>query len=161
MILLLEFLSSWLIFTFSLYQGLLELTGQLASVREQPIQTSQDKVSPWLWLLPPVKMRKEKERILTILAENQVSRDQLRKVVGFLDKATGWFYVALGGWLLAVAETYLAVAQLTTHGLLFKTWLALLILTALGVANGFYRTSEKRQDRALQQIDQAIEKRKK
>ena len=115
MILLLEFLSSWLIFTFSLYQGLLELTGQLASVREQPIQTSQDKVSPWLWLLPPVKIRKEKERILTILAENQVSRDQLRKVVGFLDKATGWFYVALGGWLLAVAETYLAVAQLTTH----------------------------------------------
>ena len=82
-------------------------------------------------------------------------------MVGFLDKATGWFYVALGGWLLAVAETYLAVAQLTTHGLLFKTLLALLILTALGVANGFYRTSEKRQDRALQQIDQAIEKRKK
>ena len=160
MILLLEFLSSWLIFTFSLYQGLLELTGQLASVREQPIQTSQDKVSPWLWLLPPVKMRKEKERILTILAENQVSRDQLRKVVGFLDKATGWFYVVLGGWLLAV-ETYLSVAQLTTHGLLFKTLLALLILTALGVANGFYRTSEKRQYRALQQIDQAIEKRKK
>lgn len=93
------------------------------------------------------------------MAENQVSRDQLRKVVGFLDKATGWFYVVLGGWLLAV-ETYLAVAQLTTHGLLFKTLLALLILTALGVANGFYRTSEKRQDRALQQIDQAIEKRK-
>lgn len=51
---LLEFGSAWLIFTFSLYQGLLELNEQLSVVREQKGQ-SEKKVSPWLWLLPPLK----------------------------------------------------------------------------------------------------------
>ncbi len=85
---LLEFGSAWLIFTFSLYQGLLELNEQLSVVREQKGQ-SERKVSPWLWLLPPLKVRNEKKRTLKILDENNVSRDQLSKVIGFLDKATG------------------------------------------------------------------------
>ncbi|WP_261370311.1 hypothetical protein [Weissella cibaria] len=71
---LLEFGSAWLIFTFSLYQGLLELNEQLSVVREQKGQ-SERKVSPWLWLLPPLKVRNEKKRTLKILAENNVSRD--------------------------------------------------------------------------------------
>lgn len=77
---LLEFGSAWLIFTFSLYQGLLELNEQLSVVREQKGQ-SEKKVSPWLWLLPPLKVRNEKKRTLKILAENNVSRDQLSKVL--------------------------------------------------------------------------------
>ena len=36
---LLEFGSAWLIFTFSLYQGLLELNEQLSVVREQKGQS--------------------------------------------------------------------------------------------------------------------------
>ena len=85
---LLEFGSAWLIFTFSLYQGLLELNEQLSVVREQKGQ-SERKVSPWLWLLPPLKVRNEKKRTLKILAENNVSRDQLSKVIGFLEPASG------------------------------------------------------------------------
>ena len=153
---LLEFGSAWLIFTFSLYQGLLELNEQLSVVREQKGQ-SEKKVSPWLWLLPPLKVLNEKKRTLKILAENNVSRDQLSKVIGFLDKATGWFYVALGGWLLAIAETYSLVEEHVEENVVLIFVIVLILLTDLGIANGFYRTSDKRKKKALMELENQLQ----
>lgn len=142
-------------FKFSLYQGLLELNEQLSVVRGQKIEGGK-KISPWLWLLPPLKVKKEKERTLAILAKNDVNRDQLSKVIGFLDKATGWFYVALGGWLLAIAETYSLAEEFAEDNAVWIFVIALVLLTILGIANGFYRTSEKRKNKTLMELEQQL-----
>ena len=102
-------------------------------------------------------MRNEKKGTLKILAENNVSRDQLSKVIGFLDKATGWFYVALGGWLLAIAETYSLVEEHVEEHTMLIFVIVLILLTGMGIANGFYRTSDKRKKKALMELENQLQ----
>ncbi|MCT6894307.1 MAG: hypothetical protein M3Z45_02605, partial [Bombilactobacillus mellifer] len=56
-----EVLGEWLLFTFPIYQGLIELY-DYEHFLEDFSQSSQlsDKISPWYWLLPPVKIYLEK-----------------------------------------------------------------------------------------------------
>ncbi|HEX4386976.1 MAG TPA: hypothetical protein VH083_28675 [Myxococcales bacterium] len=65
------------------------------------------KASRWWWLLPPVKAvldRMHLDRLRRqVLAE--LPLDDYEALLNFSNKATGWFLVAGGGFLLAVNET--------------------------------------------------------
>jgi hypothetical protein len=61
----------------------------------------------------------------------------------FLHKATGWVFVALGGFLIAVTETYDLVEG--SEWSLAVFWILIVVMTGLSVANAAAR--EARTDR--------------
>ena len=63
-------------------------------------------VSPWWWLIPPLKVHKERVRGNNILRVAADTKRERRQAVNFLDKATAWYFVALAGWLKMITFTY-------------------------------------------------------
>lgn len=102
------FIGVWLLFTFPMYQAFLELSDQaiafskIVSEKLAPVE----KVSPVYWLIPPLKIRKEKQRALRIIRGLQLETNDLKKLLLYFDKATAWFYVALAGLLNGIYVTY-------------------------------------------------------
>lgn len=106
------FIGAWLLFGGPIYQAALELSDEdferdrihRASHREK----SKDKVSFWWWLLPPVKIILERRRLHRYRQQYLSSLEpaELERLISFINKATGWLLVALGGFLLAIKETY-------------------------------------------------------
>jgi hypothetical protein len=101
-----------MLFAWPLYQGALELasdTDVWSTLHEagKNVEPLPD-ISPWWWLIPPVRRFLERRRIKRMIAlySKNIKEDQKDLVREFGKTATGWFYVALGGWLLALSETY-------------------------------------------------------
>lgn len=106
------FLGAWLLVAGPLYQAALELRDEnleqdhFDKAREQVNNVPH--VSVWWWLIPPVKVYLERRRDARFRREfmNHLSDTDLEAMVSFMSKATGWAVVSLGGFLLAVNETY-------------------------------------------------------
>ena len=116
LILWVGFAGAWLLFAGPLYQAALEL-------KEENIEFDRTKaveglrkprpISVWWWLLPPIKLWLEHRR------SNEIRRafvrslppETMETLLSFLNKATGWSYVGLGGFCIALKETY----ELTEH----------------------------------------------
>ena len=85
-----------------LYQGALELLEE--DIDQEGIDASvariprPDPPSPWWWLLPPVMylIRRHRGRALRQAVLAQLTQAQRDQTTSFLNKATGWFTVALG-----------------------------------------------------------------
>jgi hypothetical protein len=133
------FLGAWLLVAGPLYQGSVELREE--DVDREGIETSTARMprpdwpSPWWWLLPPamylIRRRHRKAFRQAVLAQlTQAQRDQF---TSFINKATGWFTVAVGAGLLATEQTW----QITEHhhwpGWSF--WLLLVAMLAVSVLN--------------------------
>jgi len=130
------FLGAWLLVAGPMLQGAIELRDEnldrdafdneaVRSVPEPP------PISSWWWLLPPVAYVKNRKRtqahhdaVFALLTQ-----DQRAQFVGFTNKATGWFTVAGGAFLIALKETW----ELTE---LFELalWLYILVVVILAVA---------------------------
>ena len=132
------FFGAWLLVAGPLYQAALELAGEnisredFASVR--PAEPSRPKPSGWWWLIPPVGFWKQRryaegERQAMMAAMPQ---DVMANWLSFMNKATAWFYVASGAFLIAIKETYELV-----EGHEWPTWVfwALIVVMA-GLATG-------------------------
>jgi len=65
-------------------------------------------VSAYWWLLPPVRLYLERRRShrMNRLLIHQMDPTDVEALMSFLNKATGWMFVAVGGFLLALQETY-------------------------------------------------------
>jgi hypothetical protein len=106
------FLGAWLLFGGPVYQAALELHEQdiqrerFAEVTGQVPQPPS--VTGWWWLLPPVRYLLERRRRRqwrdAVLAA--MSPAEVEALVTYIDKATGWLFVGLGGLLIAVKETW-------------------------------------------------------
>jgi hypothetical protein len=81
---------------------------EIDRLRERLRAFAPPKVSPLWWLLPPVKIILE--RISLYQYRNKLlealSREEFEALLDFTNKGTGWLFVAGGGFLLPVNETW-------------------------------------------------------
>lgn len=132
------FLGAWLLVAGPLYQGALELAEENISQEDvakvRPTEPTRPKPSGWWWLIPPVGLVKQRryaeaEREAMMAA---MPHDVRANWLSFMNKATAWFYVASGAFLIAIKETYELV-----EGHEWPTWVfwALVVVMA-GLATG-------------------------
>ncbi len=137
------FLGGWLLVIGPLWQAVIELEEQELDqeVFEQVRQQTEvrPRSSAWWWLLPPVAWAKEMRRS----GENRrafqaaLPPEQLKQSVSFLNKANGWFIVAVGAYLFAVKETWELVEVLGWPVWVF--WVLVVVLPILAIANAALR----------------------
>ena len=133
------FLGAWLLVAGPLYQGALELLeedidreGINASIARIP---RPDPPSPWWWLLPPVMylIRHYRSKAFREAALAQLTQAQRDQATSFLNKASGWFTVALGAALLATEQTWQVVARQHWSAWLF--WILIIVMLGVSVLN--------------------------
>jgi hypothetical protein len=139
------FLGAWLLVAGPLYQGALELREEDIDREEIEATTSrvprQEPPSPWWWLLPPVMYLIRRQRghayRQAVLAElTEAQRDQF---TSFINKATGWFTVALGAGLLAAEQTWQVIERQDWPTWLF--WILIIVMLGTSVLNTALRMS--------------------
>ncbi|MFC4946143.1 hypothetical protein [Pseudonocardia sp. GCM10023141] len=139
------FLGAWLLVAGPIFQASLEL-------REEDIQTDQieaasatlqdryPRVSPWWWLVPPVGywLRRRRRRQFRTAVMQSLNPDQLDGLFSYVNKATGWFFVAGGAALIAVKETWELVELSEWPHALF--WVLIVVMPLLCVVNTAVRS---------------------
>lgn len=145
-LMILAFIGDWLLFAYPWYQAHLELSESqrfLNSVRKVATETT--KVSPWFWLIPFLKIALERRRAQNILKGTVKNWDNFQEMMSFLNKATAWMYVAVGGLLNAWYTTYELLDHMHVEPLM-PWWIAsVVILMLVSDLMVDYRGSEARQ----------------
>lgn len=150
---MMAFIGSWLLYVFPLYQFILEAAQQQKIIRQfRGNQQKYPEVSPWYWLIPPLKLKYEKERSLKILRDKVVDRQDFDQIYLFLNKGTAWFYIAVAGALNGFVATRGLLDSLKWQ----IPWLGVLLingsLLALGIIHVQYRMSHQRRQRFEQKL---------
>jgi hypothetical protein len=142
------FLGAWLLVAGPLYQGALELLeedidreGIDASIARIP---RSDPPSPWWWLFPPAMylMHRHRSNAFRRAALAQLTQAQRDQATSFINKAVGWFTVALGAALLAVEQTWQVINRQHWPAWLF--WILIIVLPGVSVLNTALRMSRRR-----------------
>ncbi|OFI47693.1 hypothetical protein BG262_08285 [Floricoccus penangensis] len=129
-IVIISFIAKWLLFAFPLYQAYIELSEQERVVgRFTKKSKKYPKISPWYWILPPLKLELEKKRGIAILSESLISNKDFEEAIVFGRKATAWFYVALAGMLEGITAIYELAHAFDYH----ISFLMLILLSVLMV----------------------------
>jgi hypothetical protein len=133
------FAGAWLLVAGPLFQAAVELRDEVLD-REQFEQLKTDlppreRISGWWWLLPPVayyknRTRNDRYQKAMMAALPRSAREQF---VGFMNKATGWFTVAAGAFLIALKETWELVELYELPVAIY--WVAVVLLTVAAIAN--------------------------
>ncbi|WP_125766754.1 hypothetical protein [Lapidilactobacillus wuchangensis] len=147
------FVGVWLLFVFPLYQGVLEVLEQQQIIsRFTEANAKYPPVSPWYWLIPPLKVIKEKHRGIRILHDSIGSQEEYHQIFQFLNKAVAWCYIALAGMLNGfVATRELLRAFSWSVNPLSMVALNILII-ALGMLYVYYRVNHHREQRMINKI---------
>lgn len=128
------FVGAWLLVAGPLVQAAMELRDE--QVDRDAIQTVSGQtaelppMSNWWWLLPPVayvKMQR-RGRVRREASIRALSVTQREQMLGFMNKATGWVYVAGGAFLIFVKEAW-ELAEL--YHLPFAVYVAVVVLLGL------------------------------
>ena len=145
------FLGAWLLVAGPLLQGAIELRDEEID-REgiEGITGAADllpRVSRWWWLLPPVAYYKNRKRRNESRRRSleSLTVEQRAQFIGFSNKATGWFTVAGGAFLIALKETWELAEIYELPGWVYA--LAVVVLAVAAVANTIVRLS--RSDRII------------
>jgi hypothetical protein len=142
------FFGAWLLFAGPVYQAALELheqdieRGRIAEVSKQVPAPA--RISPWWWLLPPVRYVKERRRARRYrdAVMGAMRPDELEALVTYINKATGWLFVGLGGLLLAVKETWELHERYEWR--LYAFWVLVAVMTAIAATNVAIRLDRSR-----------------
>jgi hypothetical protein len=145
------FVGAWLLVAGPLLQGALELRDEEMD-REGFEKVRNDvhplpRVSRWWWLLPPVAIYKNRKRSDDFRRQTMgvLTVEQRAQFVGFTNKATGWFTVAGGAFLIFLKEAW-ELAEI--YELALWIYIVVVILLAIAaVANTIVRLS--RSDRII------------
>jgi hypothetical protein len=137
------FLGAWLLVAGPAYQAVLELDSEefeFDRIRELRTKIpSPPPISPWWWLLPPIGYvleRRRRDRYEHLLVA-QLADNDYQALTSYVNKATGWLYVAGGGFLLAIGETYQIVEHEEWSIAVF--WVLIAVMTGLAVGHAWYR----------------------
>jgi hypothetical protein len=148
-ILVVGFIGAWLLFAGPVYQAALELQEQdieMDRIRAAGANVSRPvHVSVWWWLLPPAKFylerrrsRDYRHRYMAIL-----SPEDVEALINFMNKATAWVLVGVGGLCIAIKETYELVEHLNWQNTVFAALLVLMF--SLSILNTVARVARTRQ----------------
>lgn len=153
LMLVLACLGNWLLFSFPLFQGCLEMKEQ-ANTIEILIEENAEykKISPWYWLLPFRKLSLEKKRALTIMRNASLNQQQMKQMLLFFDRATAWLFVSLAGLLSGIAATNTLLEKLFPHEPIWVLCIVIMIIIGISTFNVFYRLSKKREQRLITKI---------
>lgn len=143
------FLGAWLLVAGPLYQAALELAEENISredmAKVQRPEPSRPRPSGWWWLIPPVGYWKQRnyaqdERRAAMAA---LPHDVMESWVSFMNKATAWFYVASGAFLIALKETYELVEG--NEWPLAVFWVLVVVMAGIAATNTAVRMSRTHQ----------------
>jgi hypothetical protein len=142
------FLGAWLLVAGPLYQGALQLLEE--DIDREGIEASiariprPDPPSPWWWLLPPVMylIARRRSNAYRRAALAQLTPAQRDQSTSFLNKATGWFTVALGAALLAAEQTWQVITRQHWPAWLF--WILIIVMLGVSVLNTTLRMARGR-----------------
>jgi hypothetical protein len=146
------FLGAWLLVAGPVYQAALELAEEAT---ENPKSVSREeliarvpappRISPWWWLLPPVgyvlnrrRSTQWREQMLTLMQP-----EDMRHMIEFSRKATGWLLVATGGFAIALKETWELGEHFEWPTAIFWTLVVVMALICFGYTVGNLRRSER------------------
>ena len=131
------FAGAWLLVAGPVYQAALELTAE--EVERDAIDAAKNRVevprtSAWWWLLPPVGyvLSRRRHRAYRVSVMTSLTRKQLEQLVRFADKANGWIFIALGAFLVAIADTW-QIRELYHWPL----WVYILLVAVMMFASAF------------------------
>jgi hypothetical protein len=139
------FAGAWLLVAGPLFQATVELRSEEFDNQQFEETTTgvarPPSISGWWWLLPPVayvknQRRSDAHRKAILAALEPELREQY---VGFMNKATGWFTVAGGAFLIALKETWELVELYHLHVAVY--WIVIVVLSVVSIANAAIRTS--------------------
>ena len=148
------FLGTWLLVVGPVYQAALELMEQ-DTHREQLVALSEripkKPVSRWWWLLPPVlwvlTRRAAQAHREAVMAEMDAAHiDDLQT---FINKATGWLFVGLGGLFIASKETWELCEHYEWSAWVFWGVTALMVYLCLSTAAGLVKRRQDQEERLL------------
>lgn len=112
LILWIAFVGSWLLFAGPIYQAALELSDENLEIDKIRLPRESaglpPRISVYWWFLPPIKLYLEQRRssqYRKYLFQTMDTKDA-ESLMSFLNKATGWLLVAIGGLFIATKETY-------------------------------------------------------
>jgi hypothetical protein len=133
------FLGAWLLVAGPLYQGALELLEE--EIDREGIEATKSQVlrpdppSPWWWLLPPViyLIRRHRSRRYRQAVMDQLTQAQRNQFTSFINKAEGWFTVAIGAALLAAEQTWQVTER--HHWPIWVFWLLVVVMLGASVLN--------------------------
>ncbi len=147
---ILSLLGEWLLFTFPMYQGLMELDDYRNFFSKfDNYRMDYKKISPWFWILPPLKIILERNRAMKVIKKFVTSEHDIKVLMSFIDKATAWYYVSLGGWFKVVTSIYEILTE--NHVKLFiPVFLVLIIIaTSSGFISAYYRIGSHRRRKMI------------
>jgi hypothetical protein len=137
------FVGGWLLVAGPVWQAAIELREE--EFDQEAIEAAKSslapspKVSAWWWLLPPVAyfLQARRQRVARQAFQDSLLPEQLKQTISFLNKANGWVVVALGGFLLAVKETWELVSDL--HWPQWVFWVLIVVMPILAIGNAVRR----------------------
>lgn len=143
------FFGGWLLVAGPIFQAAVELREEDAKTDEIEAHTDSlrarfPEVSPWWWLLPPVHyfLSRRRSRAVRIAVMETLEPEQLRALISFINKATGWMLVAGGAFLIAVKETWeLVEAYHWPHWLFWTLCVVMVMACATNTAVNVRRTA--------------------
>jgi hypothetical protein len=143
------FIGAWLLFAGPIYQAALELQEQDIELdRIKAAGTTIDRskpVSPWYWLLPPLKVYLEQKRSKTYRDQyfKALSIEDVEALISFMNKAGAWLIVAAGGLCIALSETYNLSQQ--SHWSDYIFWVLAVILALASILNVIHSVKRSNQ----------------
>lgn len=128
-----------------MYQGLMELEEYRNLFDRFDIYSDQfSKISPWYWIFPPLKIHLEKFRAMKIFKKFVDNEQEYRTLISFIDKATAWYFISVGGWFKTISSIY----ELLENNNVPYFWWSFVILILVATGSGFfsarYRISQHR-----------------
>lgn len=133
------FAGAWLLVAGPLFQAAVELRDEdFDSTGFDEVKgrvEAPPRISGWWWLLPPVAYFRNRRRsdAHRLAMMKELKPEQREQMVGFMNKATGWFTVAGGAFLIALKETW-ELAELYELPVLLY-WLIVVVLSIIAVGN--------------------------
>jgi hypothetical protein len=133
------FIGGWLLVAGPVWQAAIELREE--EVDREAIEAVRSsappppKVSAWWWLLPPVAyfLQARRQRAARQAFQDALPPEALKQTISFLNKANGWVVVALGGFLLAVKETWELIDDLGWPQWVF--WVLIVVMPIIAIGN--------------------------
>ena len=138
------FIGGWLLVAGPVWQAAIELREE--EVDQEAIEAVKSSIpvpapiSLWWWLLPPVayvlQLRRRREYQEKFNAA--LEPEQLKQTISFFNKANGWVIVAIGGFLIALKETWELVE--TFHWPVWVFWVLFVVMPILALASAVRKT---------------------
>jgi hypothetical protein len=138
------FIGGWLLVAGPVWQAAIELRDE--EIDQEAIEAVKSTIevpppiSAWWWLLPPVayvlQLRRRSQYQVKFNAA--LEPEQLAQTISFFNKANGWIIVAIGGFLIAVKETWELVEDF--HWPQWVFWVLFVVMPIIAIASAVRKT---------------------